>query len=187
MQRRLFVILAIAMTTLLAGCIAAPITARGLENKAALETVLAKANEIGFTGGTPNKDCAVPFDCSANDLYSANVQLASPDLNDVAVCDKLFALGRELGFGQWRRDYHETEETYDQSNFDDGKKACVESIGVNEGEGNVSQSEGVKVLGSVKTEGAPVLVMIQVNSLNKPEWNPDVDRGYYVIFQTTDG
>jgi hypothetical protein len=31
------------------------------------------------------------------------------------------------------------------------------------------------------------MVMIQVNSLNKPEWNPEVERGYYVIFQTTDG
>jgi len=187
MNRKLTVLLASAMTFLLAGCATAPITARGLENKAALETVLAKANDVGFTGGTPNKDCAVPFDCSANDLYSANIQLASADLSDSVVCEKLFALGKDLGFGEWRRDFHETEETFDQKNFDDGVKACVESIGVNEGEGNASQSEGVKVLGSVKTSGDPVWVMIQVNSLNKPEWNPDLDRGYYVLFQTTEG
>jgi hypothetical protein len=185
MKRKIKVLLAIAATALLAGC--APITARGLENKAALETVLEKANEFGFTGGSPNKDCAAPFGCSANDLYSSTVQLASAELNDTAVCEKLFSLGNELGFQSWRRDFHDNEETYDPKNFDDGVKACVESIGVNEGAGDFSQSEGVTVYGSVKTEGAPVMVMIQVNSLNKPEWNPEVDRGYYVIFQTTDG
>lgn len=185
MKRKIKMLLAIATTALLAGC--APITARGLENKAALETVLAKANEFGFTGGSPDKNCAVPFGCSANDLYSSTLDLASAELNDSVVCEKLFSLGNELGFEAWRRDYHENEETYDQNNFDDGVKACVESIAVNEGEGNLSQSEGVRVYGSVKTEGAPVMVMIQVNSLNKPEWNPDVARGYYVIFQTTDG
>lgn len=29
--------------------------------------------------------------------------------------------------------------------------------------------------------------MIQVNLLSKPEWNPDVDRGYYDLFQATEG
>jgi hypothetical protein len=185
MKRKIKVLLAIATTVLLAGC--APITARGLENKAALETVLAKAKEFGFTGGSPNKDCAAPFGCSANDFYSSTIQLASADLNDSVVCEKLFSLGNALGFEAWRRDVHETEETYDQKNFEDGMKACVESIAVNEGEGDFSQSEGVLVFGLVKTDGAPVMVMIQVNSLNKPGWNPDVERGYYVIFQTTDG
>jgi hypothetical protein len=185
MKRKIKVLLAIATAALLAGC--APITARGLENKAALEAVLAKANEFGFTGGSPNKDCAAPFGCSANDLYSSTIQLASAELNDSVVCEKLFSLGNELGFESWRRDYHDPEEIYDQNNFNDGVNACVESIAVNEGEGNASQSEGVTVFGSVKTDGAPVMVMIQVNSLNKPEWNPDADRGYYVIFQTTDG
>ena len=148
---------------------------------------MATANEFGFAGGTPNKDCAAPFGCSANDLYSSTLQLASAELNDSVVCEKLFSLGTELGFEAWRRDYHETEETNSQNNFEDGVKACVESIAVNEGEGNASQSEGVKVFGLVKTDGAPVVVTIQVNSLIKPEWNPDVERGYYVIFQTTDG
>ena len=185
MKRKIKVLLTLTTTALLAGC--APITARGLENEAALETVLAKATEFGFPVGIPNKDCAAPFGCSANDLYSSTVQLASAEFNDSVVCEMLFSLGNELGFEAWRRDFHDTEETYDQENFDDGVNACVESIAVNEGEGNASQSEGVTVFGSVKTDGAPVMVTIQVNSLNKPEWNPNADRGYYVIFQTTDG
>ncbi len=185
MKRKIQVILSIAMTALLAGC--APITARGLENKAALEKVLAKAKDLGLGSGSANKDCAVPFDCSANDLYSSTIMLDSPELSDAQVCEKLFALGQALGFVNWRRDYHETEESYDQRNMDSGVKACGESLAVNEGTGNASQSEGVIVFGAVDSAEGPISINLHVNSVNDPEWNNDAKRGYYVTFQTTDG
>lgn len=185
MNRKLLLSIAVVMTALLAGC--APITARGLENKAALETALTKAKELGLGSGKANKDCAVPFDCSANDLYSSTIELDSPELSDALVCEKLLTLGKGLGFTSWRRDMHETEETLDPSDFADGQKACVEALSVNEGSGNASQSEGFVVYGSTPGKEKPVTMNLQVNSVNQPEWNAKADRGYYLLFQTTDG
>jgi hypothetical protein len=177
------------VTTLLTGCAAgAGLTPRGHEHQAAIQDVVIQSKDFGFGNGQISKDCAVAFDCSANDLFHYTAQLSDKDFNsDEALCQNLFALGEKLGFKDWRRDFHDPEETFDQSNFADGVKACVESLAVNSGEGNASQSEGVIIYGSIAEDSAPVMVNLQVNSLNKPEFAPDSDRGYYFLVQTTEG
>lgn len=178
---------AIAVTLLLAGC--APITARGQEHKVVIEKVLKEAETVGLGIGTVEKDCAVPFDCSANDLYHSTTTLAASNLTDTVVCEKLIVLGKSVGLGMWRRDYHDVEESgLDQSNMGDGLKACVEAIGVNSGDGNAGQSEGFLLHGAVRGEGdTQVSVNIQINSVSKPEWSEEFDRGYYFLVQTTEG
>ena len=187
MKRKLIVVLGFALTALLAGC--APITARGKEHQAAIEKVLAEAKTIGLGTGDVVKDCAVPFDCSANDQFHSTIMLANADLTDSGVCEKLILLGKSLGFGKWRRDYHDVEESnLDQSNFNDGLKACIESIGVNSGTGDAGQSEGFIVYGDLRVGGdAKVPVNLQLNSLNKPDWSKDSARGYYFSVQTLEG
>ena len=161
---------------------------RGQEHKAAIEDVVAQSKDFGFGNGQISKDCAVAFDCSANDQFSYNAQLNDKDFNnDEALCQNLFALGEKLGFKNWRRDFHDPEESFDQTNFADGVKACSESLAVNHGEGNLSQSEGIIVYGTIAENSAPVMVNIQVNSLNKPEFAPDSERGYYFLVQTLEG
>lgn len=179
----------VVAASLLSGCSSgAGLTARGSEHKAAIEDVVAQAKGFGFGNGEISKDCAVAFDCSANDFFHYTAQLSDKDFNsDEALCQNLFAFGEKLGFKNWRRDYHDPEETFDQSNFADGVKACVESLAVNSGEGNASQSEGVIIYGSIAEDSAPVMVNLQVNSLNRPEFAPDSDRGYYFLVQTTEG
>lgn len=187
MKSKFLGLVAISMTVLLAGC--APITARGQEHKVVIEKILKEAKTIGLGSGTAEKDCAFAFDCSANDQYHSTTTLAASDLTDSVVCEKLILLGKSLGLGAWRRDYHDVEEGgLDQSNLDDGLKACVEAMGVNGGDGDAGQSEGFLLHGDVRGEGdTQVSVNIQLNSVSKPEWSKGFDRGYYFSIQTTEG
>ena len=187
-MKKLFSLIALlGLSVSLAGC-AAPLTGRGTEHKAAIEKIVAQVKDFGFGKGSIEKDCAVAFDCSANDQYHFIAMLNDKDFNsDEALCQNLFSLGEKVGIKKWRRDLHETEESYDQTNFTDGFKVCKESLAVNEGEGNASQSEGVIIFGAVPSDGNPVMVQIQVNSVNKPEFAPDSARGYFFSIQTTEG
>lgn len=185
-MKRLLGIAVVGMLAL-SGC-APGLTSRGGEHKAAIEQVVVESKDFGLGKGSISKDCAVPFDCTANDFFSYNAQLTNKDFDsDEALCQTFFAFGEKLGFTKWRRDYHEQEETFDQSNFVDGLKACVESLAVNGKDGNAGQSEGVIIYGNADSASKPVPMQIQVNSLNKPEFAKDATRGYYFLIQTNEG
>jgi hypothetical protein len=189
MKKIIKVLISLVALLALTGCASGlGFSPRGNEHKAAIEDVVAQAKDFGLGKGQITKDCAVPFDCSANDQFSYNDQLTDKDFNsDEALCQNLFAFGEKLGFKKWRRDYHEQEETLDQGNFADGVKACSESLAVNGDDGSVGQSEGVIVYGEVDSGGKPVSVQIQVNSVRKPEFAPGSARGYYFLISTIEG
>ena len=187
MKYKVAIIFALMIPLAVSGCSAN--SEMSSEHRAALETVHVKAKAFGFSSGTIEKDCAVPFDCSANDYWHSTEMLASPKFTDSVICEKLFALGKELGFTSWRRDYHEVEESgLDQNNLDDGLKACVEAIGVNSEDGNAGQSEGVVLAGRIDGSGEiKIPVSLQINSVSKPEWAPESERGYYFLISTFEG
>lgn len=184
MKRKFFASLSTFITIFLVGC--SPVTELGKAHQEVINSVIAETQAIGLGSGVAEKDCAVPFDCSANDQFHSTITLTGTDLTDQVVCERLFELGKKLGLTHWRRDYHEIEESgLDQKDLKQGIQPCVESIGVNSEKGAEGQSEGVSVAGYALSENnTKVGLSIQINSVSEPEWSSDFERGYFVLIAT---
>jgi hypothetical protein len=186
MKRIIHAVSILASIALLAGC-APSLTSGGVANQKTINQVVEAGKPFGFGSGQVSKDCAVAFDCTANDNFTYMANLTDKNFaSDEVLCQKFFDFGYSIGLNQWRRGYGEPEEGgLDQSNSTDGVKACVEALSVNSEDGNVGQSEGVVIYG--KSSAKTATINIQVNSVRKPEFAPDSKRGYYFLVQVFEG
>lgn len=170
----------------LAGCaevVADP--ARATEHKAALVEIQAIATELGLPPGGITKQCAMPFDCSANDYYNSTNYIVDEALTDTIVCERFVAIAERLDYTMSWRDMHPEEGPgTGVQKVPDLLAGCIESLGVNNGVGNTSQSEGVVFVGSVESGSAPVNYWVQIQSVVQPDGAPEGERGYYFGMNT---
>ncbi len=151
------------------------------EHRKVLQDIQAVAVEEGLTPGGIEEVCAV-FDCGSYDSFESTNYITGPELTDDIMCERFAALAVRLNYVDSWRDMHPEEQP--GSKIPDLHAACVESLGVNEGTGNTSQSEGVVFTGVAETATSPVSYWVQVNSVNQPDGAPEGERGYYFLMST---
>ena len=172
------------MALVLAGCSDVVVDPeRAAENKAVLSEIQEVAEGLGLEVGDIRKSCAMPFGCSANDFYESTSYILDASLTDEIICSRFVQLADELGYTSSWRDLH-PEESGPGSKVDDLFAGCIESIGVNDGVGNASQSEGVVFVGSKVGEKSTVNYWVQVQSVVQPDGAPEGERGYYFSIST---
>lgn len=169
----------------LAGCAGEGLhPARAALHKQMLSDIHAKSVEIGLDPGTISKSCVV-WDCNQSDNYESSAYITDPSLTDNVVCDRFVELATALNYTSSRRDRHWEEDAVG-AKLPDLKQSCVETIGVNEGTGTASQSEGLVITGFVESTDRPIGFAIQLQSVNVPDGAPAGERGYFLGMFTTD-
>lgn len=170
-----------AVVLAVAGC--AGDTPRAAEHRAVMEHIQAVAVEEGLTPGGIEEVCAV-FDCDFSDAFESGSYITDPALTDDIVCARFEALAVRLDYVDSWRDMHPEEQP--GSKIPDLHAACVESLGVNEGTGTLSQSEGVVFTGLADSATEPVAFRVQIQSVNQPDGAPEGERGYFFGMSTMD-
>jgi hypothetical protein len=154
---------------------------RAAEHRKVLQDIQAIAVEEGLTPGGIEEVCAV-FDCGTYDSFESTTYITGPELTDIIMCERFEALAVRLDYVDSWRDMHPEEQPGSQ--IPDLQAACVESLAVNAGTGNTSQSEGVVFTGAAETATSPVSFWVQINSVNQPDGAPVGERGYYFLMST---
>ena len=179
-----FVLSGILLSIVLAGCsdvVVNPV--RAADNKAVLLEIQAVAKGLGLESGNIRKSCAMPFGCSANDFYESTAYIVDSSLTDKIICSRFVELADSVGYTSSWRDDHWPEEGPD-GKVENLVEGCEESLGINDGVGNTSQSAGVVFVGTKATENSKVNFWVQVQSVVQPDGAPEGERGYYFSIST---
>jgi hypothetical protein len=173
----------ILMALVLTGCDGVVVEPqRAAENKAVLSEIRKVAEGLGLKIGGIRKSCAIPFGCSANDFYESITYIVGPTLTDEIICSRFVKLADSLGYTSSWTSYHPEEGP--GGKVEDLAKVCIETIGINDGVGNTSQSEAVVFVGSKVFEKSTVNYWVQVQSMVQPDGAPEGERGYYFSIST---
>ena len=156
---------------------------RAAQHKAMLAEVHARSAELGLPPGDISKQCVV-FECNSTDNYQSTTYITGADLTDEIVCERFSALAEAIDYTASRRDGHDEDQF--GTKLPDLTSACIETIGVNNGTGTISQSEALVIYAVFEATDRPIGLVVQLQSVQEPDGAPEGERGYFLGMTTSD-